>query len=472
MTRESEIIEELKKSLTEHQEELKRIAASALEIATVVRVQKAHVYISVGGNVMRVEKPKAKVEAGNGVLVFSETKQIVEVMDFPPTGTIGYVEALMDNGEAEVVVNGNPAVVQVGDSKAQKGDRVMIDASESVILRNLGKLSRKYALDDVPNITWDDIGGLEEAKQAMIEAVELPHKNKKIFDFYGKRSPKGVLLYGPPGCGKTLLAKAAANSLAKIYKESGAAASSFIYIKGPELLNKYVGESEASIRSLFERTREHKAKHGYPAVLFIDEADAILAERGGRGSISGMEQTIVPMFLAEMDGMEDSGAFIILATNRPDSLDPAVGRDGRIDRKIKVTRPTKASTADIVNLNLKKTPLGKGVKREDLATCVVTELFSPSRILYTVKTTEGDANVTLAHMVNGGMIAGVVDAAMTIAIRRDLASGKMTGVTREDIIEAVNLIDTQSRDLNHNNEMQEMVEPYRDQVLQIVKVAA
>src|SRR5208283_4208865 len=170
------------------------------------------------------------------------------------------------------------------------------------------------------------------------EAIELPFTHKDIFAHYNKKPPKGLLLYGPPGCGKTLVGKATTNSLANIFGAK-AISSGFIYVKGPEILNMYVGESGRRIREIFQRGRKHFDKYKFPAVIFIDEAEAVLSERGTSRS-SDVDKTIVPMFLSEMDGLDENHAIVMLATNRPKMLDPAVVREGRVDRHIKVSRPT------------------------------------------------------------------------------------------------------------------------------------
>lgn len=461
-------ISELKELLQQQDAELKRIAESPLEIATVVEVGDVNVMIATGGGITRVLKPnKFKVAAGDSVLLFSQTKQIVEKLEKQiPIGEISFIRTV-NGDQSEVESSGNSIVVLNGAFKPEKGDRVVLDSTGSVIISNLGKADDAYALENVPDVTWDDIGGLHEAKEQMKEMIEAPHKNKDLYKYYGKKHSKGVLLYGGPGCGKTMLAKAAANSLAKIYKGKGA----FIYIKGPEILNKYVGESEATVRSLFATAREHKQKHGFPAVLFIDEADAILGERG-RNSTSGMEGTVVPMFLAEMDGLDDNGAFVILATNRPDSLDSAVVRDGRIDRKIKITRPSQEDAVEILKMNLKKAPLQKGLTIDDLAKQAAADIYSLERILYNVKTSDDIKHMRLSDTVNGGMIAGVVDFAMSVAIRRDMASGKQSGLCKDDMKAAVEAIDKQSRDLSHKENIEIFTQPFKAKVKTVTKMVA
>jgi proteasome-associated ATPase len=299
------------------------------------------------------------------------------------------------------------------------------------------------------------VGGLEEAKQQMREAVELPHTNADIYKHYNKALIKGVLLWGPPGCGKTMLGKATATSLAQTYAKKKVA-DGFLYVKGPEILDRYVGVAEATIRSIFERARHHRAQHGYPAVIFIDEADAILGRRGS-GISSDMERTIVPAFLTEMDGLEASGALVILATNRQDRLDPAVVRDGRIDRKVKVTRPTIESAAEIALLNLKGAPLANGYAHADLAVTAASELFAKKRVIAKLTTQSGAVKeLALAHIVNGAMVAGLVDQAKSIALHRDIKARKRGGLQKADIVAAVDAVQRQNLDLGHDDGLIEL----------------
>jgi len=318
-------------------------------------------------------------------------------------------------------------------------------------------------------ISWDDIGGLEDAKREMIEIVELPHKFSALYKFYNKRQAKGILLWGPPGCGKTMLGKAAATAMATTHKTDGNGAG-FHYIKGPEILDKYVGVAEATIRRIFERAKKHKAQYGYPAVIFIDEADAILAKRGS-GISSDINNTIVPMFLAEMDGMEESGALVLLATNRADVLDPAVTRDGRIDRKIKVTRPTLQSAAEIFMIALKGVPVNKESPKNVLAQKASESLFSEDRLLYQIHTkTGGTIPFTLKELVNGGMVVGIVDQAISLAIHKDIKKSAKTGLCEEDIMIAIDKVEAQNRGLNHKDELEDMIAGYRDNVASVVAV--
>lgn len=430
--------------------------------------------IVIEGRFLEVSLPKdCKVEPGDTVTVVMETMHIVDVAAVQVGGNIGYLRRVIDDTFSEVDYESSVRVVFNGKFAGllDKGDRVVLDGMATIIIRNLGKEDERFSFTAETNVTWNEVGGLQAAKQQMIEAVELPHKNPDIFRFYGKRPVKGILLYGPPGCGKTMLGKATATSLASIYNGGSNKSAGFIYIKGPEILDRFVGVAEATIRQIFQRARKHKETHGYPAVVFIDEADAILAKRGS-GISSDIERTIVPMFLTEMDGLEDSGALVILATNRADILDPAVVRDGRIDRKIRIDRPTHESAVDIFRLGLARVPLNNGYSRDDLAKLGSDEVFASRRSLYRISTKSGrDLDLTLGNVVNGGMIVNVIDQATSIALQRDLREKKKPeGLRREDIIAAVDVIERQNRDLNYTDELAEFVHDFRDDIVGIQKL--
>lgn len=447
--------------------------STADKIFTVAKVAQAEpsAVIAVENKLLEVLLPeKVKVEPGYTVKVNVETMQIVDVSLASFGGDIAYLRKVIDGTFSEVDCDSSIKVVFNGNvTKLDRGDRVVLDATGTVITRNLGKEQERFRFATETNVSWDDIGGLQDAKRQIIEAVELPHKYPKFFRFYNKRPVKGVLLYGPPGCGKTMFGKATATSLATIYKGKKSS-SGFMSVKGPEILEKFVGVAEATIRQIFNAAKLHHQRFGYPAVIFIDEADSILSKRGS-GISSDMEKTIVPMFLTEMDGLEESSALVILATNRPDILDPAVIRDGRVDRKIKIDRPDMQSAAEIFLLNLKSVPLNNGYKTEDLAKLGATELFSPKRVLYHVQTkSRGTLDFTLANIVNGGMIAGTVDQATSIALHRDIACGKTQGLKRDDIIAAVNQIQLQNADLDHSDELRDFVHDFSDDVRDIHKL--
>lgn len=424
------------------------------------------------GKMMEVNIPDGLVvRPGNTAKLNRNSMQIVGLSETASGGSIGYLRRTIDATFSEVECESQVRVVfNGGGEDLATGDRVVLDDTSTVIIRNLGQDDERFRFTAETDVSWDDIGGLDEAKRQMIEAVELPHRHPELFSHYGKRPVKGVLLYGPPGCGKTMIGKATATALANVYGDSES--TGFIYIKGPEILERYVGMAEATIRQIFARARKHREEFGYPAVVFIDEADALLAKRGS-GISSDIERTIVPMFLTEMDGLVESGALVILATNRSDVLDPAVVRDGRIDRKIKVSRPTLESAADIFRMNLERVPLSNGYSYDELAKIGSDELFASHRVLYRVSTKEnGSRDFTLGHLVNGGMVVGIVEQATSTAMWRDLESGSgPEGLRKEDIVSAVDAVENQNRDLNHTDELAEYIHDFRDDVVGITRLS-
>ncbi|HZZ77134.1 MAG TPA: AAA family ATPase [Gemmataceae bacterium] len=316
-------------------------------------------------------------------------------------------------------------------------------------------------------ISWDDIAGQEEAKRQMIEAIEMPFTHKDVFDYYKMKPAKGILLYGPPGCGKTMFGKAAATSIANLHGRSPGDGS-FVYVKSPEIERGIVGESEALVRRFFSNAKEHKARHGHPAVLFFDEADSILINRNGP-HVRKHDSSLVASFLTEMDGLEDSGAIVILATNRPDAIDPAIVRDGRIDRKIRINRPDLKGSQLIAEMNLKDVPVKK-TTRPKLAEPIATEFFSPERVLLRLHTDSGVRDLALSHIVNGAMLAGAVSQACSNAFHRDIAAKTTSGLQKEDVLSAIDSIQKQQLDLDHSEVIQEIVDSVGGKLIRHEKV--
>lgn len=444
---------------------MNRLAESPLHVANVVRVNHDRCILAVGDSYLEVQThPEGRV--GSTVLLLEETKQIFKALPqlgVGITATVrtvypGFVE-IQDGTESYRVVNPIEGV--------EVGHKVLLDRSTSVVLENFGA-EKAFVLQSDTGVSWDDIGGLEEVKKLLIEAIENPVKHAALHKAYGKKRIKGILLHGASGCGKTMLGKAAATSLRKIHGGAGAD-TNFIYVKGPAILNMYVGNSEGNIRDLFTRGRAHFKKHGYPAILFIDEADALLRTRE-RHSVSGMESTIVPQFLSEMDGLEDSGVMVILSTNLPRELDAAVVREGRIDRKIKVTRPVLKEGVEIFAKALKGKPLAEGGDVVDFAVEAARELYKPSRAFYeVVMKTGGSTKVALGDLCNGAMITAVVEEASSIALRRDEKSGTVTGLRKEDLMHAVDFIDAQNRDMDHERDLQELLGDMQPHIEEIRK---
>jgi proteasome-associated ATPase len=420
------------------------------------------------GRLVEVIFPKhlhGKLLPGDMVRLSPSTKQIVDITDGIIAGNIGIITEIVDNESCEVAIGSGKSVAYKGRfADVKKGDRVVLDLFNAIIIKNLGNIETTYTLNDWKEVSWEDVGGLFEAKRIMREIIEGPVKFKKYYEFYNKKPVKGALLFGPPGCGKTLLAMAIVTALARMYGINAREAmqSGFIYVKGPELLEMWLGKSEEAIRSLFARAKSHRKKYGFPAIIFIDEAEALLRKRGS-GISSDIESTTVPTFLSEMGGMEESSALVLLATNRSDILDPAVVRDGRVDVKVYVSRPTLESAGEIFNIHLKGAPLADGLKKEEAAAAAAKRLFSDEYKYYAVfdrKDPLTPKHFLLRHIVNGALIAGIVDKATTFAIRRDADHPDKNpgGMQEKDLFDAVDLVFRQNIGLDHEEPLSEFFE--------------
>lgn len=309
----------------------------------------------------------------------------------------------------------------------------------------------EYLLTASHTVGWDDVIGNDKARTALLEAIEHPVVHAELFNHYGIKAPKGVLLYGPPGCGKTMFGKAAAAALGRLY----GSAVEMLVINGPSIQSPWVGETEKVIREIFAYARLYREKHKHPLVVFIDEADAILSAREGGPHWNASN---VATFLTEMDGLEDSGAFVILATNRPGALDEALLRDGRCDRKIKVERPDYDSALKIAGLTLGGADARwiNDAKAADL----IDYLFDPLHLLMAL--TNPETKVThhflLQHIVSGAMVVGLVHRAKGIAMRRDLAGHTVTGLMAGDLRAAVDEVLAEAKGLTHDYALREFVE--------------
>ena len=401
---------------------------------------------------------------GNLVKVSSKTMQIIGRADELTLGDICVVKEAVSADLSEVDLGGDRKLVLNGKfaGKVNENDRVILDASNSIIVNWLGSSQKRFKLGSRPTITWDDIGGQQKAKDQLIEAIEMPLKYKDFYTHYNKKPIRGAVIFGPPGCGKTMLLEATATAIAKLHGQE-ALESGFINVKGAEILDMYVGVAEGLVRQIFASARTHKKKYGYPAVIAIDEAEALLRRRGS-GKSSDVETTIVPAFLTEMQGIDDSDAIVLLCTNRIDLLDPAVIRDGRIDRNIEVTRPDNDSSRAILGLNLKNVPLIGG-NLEEMIFFAANEFYLPKYNFYDVKRNSGETMAfTLAHLVNGAMLAGVIDKATSFAMKRDIGANTKTGLTKDDIRLAVKQTYEQKFNLDHGDELREFVRDFKDDI--------
>lgn len=459
---EQQAYDEALEKLQEQDRLLKQLTALPLGYGVVLSTDGPEVMVSSpGGGITALEHPMTATKAGAGVLLSMQTGQIVKDAQVLQVGTIGMIEkATYDTevgGFAEVEAGGAPLRVVLPPNlgaQPEKGDSVLLDFSKNVVLR-LVKAEKPFSHAS-HDITWDDIGGLDEAKLSLREIVEFAFTHPELCRQYKKQAPKGLLFYGPPGCGKTLLGKALATAMARAH---GTEDSGFIYTKAPEILNEYVGVSERNLRRIFAQGKTYYTETGVPPVLFFDEADAIFSRRGADHSTM-VQRTIVPTFLTEVDGLEDTKSIVILATNRQDILDPAVVREGRIDRRIRVGRPNKAYSKAILRIYLKG--VVEDVHEEQLAEHVAEEVFAESRVLGVYA--RGKTTLCLHHIVSGAMLATLVEQAKQFALRRDIANGTKiaTGVTGRDLFDAVELIHKENRGLNHEYVLHELHEARKE----------
>ena len=372
------------------------------------------------------------------------------------SGEIVTLQEVMEDGHRAVVTGraDEERVVELSaDLQGQPlrtGDNLLLDVRANLVLERLPRPEvEDLLLEEVPDVSYDDIGGLDNQIEEITDAVELPYLHQSMFKEYDLPAPKGILLYGPPGCGKTLIAKAVANSLAKKVAEvsgNGEARSFFINIKGPELLNKYVGETERQIRLIFQRARE-KASEGWPVIVFFDEMESLFRTRGS-GISSDMESTVVPQLLAEIDGVEGLRNVIVIgASNREDLIDPAILRPGRLDVKIKINRPEETAANSIfANYLTSDLPIdamevdehGGGDVHKAIQVMIertVEEMYRTDEENQFLEVTyqNGDKEIMyFKDFASGAMIENVVRRAKKNAIKRAIATGSR-GIRLEDL---------------------------------------
>jgi proteasome-associated ATPase len=393
-------------------------------------------------------------------VVLNESLNVVLARGAELSGEVVTIKELLEDGH-RVVVLGRADEERVADRaetlmdvQLRAGDSVLLDPRTDLLLERLPRPEvEELVLEEVPDISYADVGGLDDQIESITDAVELPFLHRELFVKHRLPAPKGVLLYGPPGCGKTLIAKAVANSLAKkVAEQSGdrQARSYFLNIKGPELLNKYVGETERQIRLVFQRARE-KSEEGVPVIVFFDEMDSLFRTRGS-GISSDMESTVVPQLLAEIDGVEALRNVIVIgASNREDLIDPAILRPGRLDVKIKIERPDEEAAAQIFSRYLQSdlpldaeevSSLGGGDRDKAVRRMVettVAAMYQADELNRFLEVTyqNGDKEILyFKDFASGAMIENIVRRAKKLAIKRTIAQ-QGEGIRTDDLLDSI-----------------------------------
>jgi proteasome-associated ATPase len=429
------------------------------------------VNVMVNGRKMRVEiAPSLNLDSlkpGQEVIL-NESMNVVVAGQYESHGEMATFHELLPDGERAIVIGRSEEerIVHLAEplrsAVLKQGDSLLYDTRSGFAFELVNKTEvEELILEEVPDINYTDIGGLGPQIEQIRDAVELPFLHRDLYKTYELKAPKGILLYGPPGCGKTLIAKAVANSLAKKVTEIsgiGEGRSYFLNVKGPELLNKYVGETERQIRLIFQKARE-KANEGTPVIVFFDEMDSLFRTRG-TGVSSDVENTIVPQLLAEIDGVESlENVIVIGASNREDMIDPAILRPGRLDVKIKIERPTATAAREIFRIYL--TPdlpihdsalskFGDGAKAASQMTDdLVDEMFStvPANEFLEVTYANGEKEILyFKDFSSGAMIENIVARAKKDAIKNFLATGE-SGIKYEHLQQAARAEFRENEDL-------------------------
>lgn len=419
------------------------------------------VNVNVNGRKMRVSIApsidQSTLEFGQEVIL-NEAMNVVVACGFEEHGELAVFKELLEDGRRALVYarGSEERVVRLAAPligvELKSGDSVLCDTRSGYAVERIAKSEvEDLQLEEVPDISYEDIGGLTTQIDMIRDSVELPFLHPELFKEYELKPPKGILLYGPPGCGKTLIAKAVANSLAKKTAELrgvGEGKSYFLNIKGPELLNKFVGETERQIRVIFQKAREH-ASAGTPVIVFFDEMDSLFRTRGS-GVSSDVENTIVPQLLAEIDGVETlENVIVIGASNREDMIDPAILRPGRLDVKIKIDRPNAPAANDIFKIYLTSdVPLhpdavaAHGGDLDALITNMVdavidrTYALAPENEFLEVTYANGDKEIMyFKDFMSGAMIENIVSRAKKAALKSELETG-VRGITLEQMMTA------------------------------------
>ncbi len=456
--------EESKRLLQEYEEAYQKLTSPANRLGTYLGELGEGVVNVVVGDTEFVANIDPKISAdelkiGSRVKL-NEAYAVVGDLGYWPQGPIVKVADVLDDGRLRVAMDAagqSGRVVgrssDLADALLKNGDEVRMEPNFRVALEHFPQRDvRDYYLEQIPEIPWEKVGGQDEVIRLIRETIELPLLYPDLYTKFGKRPLKGILLFGPPGCGKTLIGKATAYNLTREYAQHQGREIQeyFMYISGPKILNMWLGESERMVREIFSQARE-RAKEGYLVFLFIDEAESLLRTRSS-GRYLNIANTVVPQFAAEMDGLVSlENVVVMITSNRPDYIDPAILRPERIDRKVKVRRPDRAAAADIFRIYLHAgVPLDPGAvkdhgspeaAREALVQGANSFLFRRVEETEFVEVHLRNASVERLYwrdLVSGALITSVVERAKDTAIRRAIDSGNLDqGVSLDDLQQAI-----------------------------------
>jgi proteasome-associated ATPase len=456
-----ETIGEARQMIEKLEEVIKKVTSPANRIGTYLSNparETAHIVVGGADYYCNVD-PRislAKLKKGTRVLV-NEAYVIVGDLGFETAGPVTKITEVIgddrlrvgsEHGLQSLVLQRSAALMKIS---LKSGDEVRVDPNFRVALEVLSHpQSREHYLDDVPELPWEKVGGQEQALQAIKDAIELPLIHEELFEKFQHATPKGFLLYGPPGCGKTLIGKATAYNLTKKLREKSGEEMKeyFMHVKGPEILNMWVGESERIVREIFATARE-KRREGFLPFLFIDEAESILGTRRA-SRYSNILSTLVPMFCSEMDGIDSlHDIVIILASNRADLIDPAILRPGRIDRKIKVNRPNREGARDIYRIYLTDDlPYDGALAKEagNIGAAIDKLIERVLEVQFARREENKFLEITLrsgrkeilyrSDLLSGAIIASIVERAKAMAIKRTITTKEEHGISENDLQQA------------------------------------